>query len=226
MRNASVSIEVSETIYEQVVEPRKKAKTLSKLVATLLQGYISDEYIYSYAEGTIQDMRKAQVDNFDSAIDKVFEHSANIGLFSDELSSLNASAHKKFKDKTNEVSKSVGENIPLNGDWAKPEDLEEVKSDVGELKSSVTRIEEMLMQLMQGGVSVSPSKAEPVTQATRAVEEKQSEKEEVIEDIWKDKNEDVEVSVADEEEDEGGSEVDSSAMDAMASLLQNNEFSF
>lgn len=223
MRNASVSIEVSETIYEQVVEPRKKAKTLSKLVATLLQGYISDEYIYSYAEGVVQGMRKAQVDNFESAIDKVFEHSANIGMFSDELSSLNSSAHKRFKEKADEASKRVGENPIQSGDWARSEDVEE-------LKTSISRIEEMLSNLMSQGIvtvksnntNIQQVKNDEVTDSTVSNTTKEPEKEQVISDIWKDDKKEDTV----EESSDDSDEVDSSAMDAMASLLQDNQFSF
>lgn len=228
MRNASVSIEVNETIYEQVVEPRKKAKTLSKLVATLLQGYISDEYIYSYAEGIIQDMKKAQVDNFESAIDKVFEHSTNIGMFSDELSSLNSSAHKRFKDKVEETSKRIGENTPMSGDWATSADVEGIKSDVGELKSSFLRMESMLSKLMEGAVPISaiPKVEEEVSSApTVETVVDNTSKEQIIEDIWEEKNDESETVVSEEESD-GTIEVDSSAMDAMASLLKDNQFSF
>ena len=58
MRTINVFLEVDDKVYNLVVEPHKKAKTFSKLMASLLKGYIEDEYVRAYGNSTVDDMKR------------------------------------------------------------------------------------------------------------------------------------------------------------------------
>ena len=54
MVRTNILVEVDEKVNNLVVIPHKRAKTFSKLMASLLQGYVEDEYIRAYADGTLE----------------------------------------------------------------------------------------------------------------------------------------------------------------------------
>ena len=111
MRRTNVFIDVEDDVYDLVVSPHKKAKSFSRLMASLLQGYIEDEYIRSYGDGTLHDMRKASVDSLDSIIGTMTESLSNFGLFTDELEVSNNRGKELFNSKKSKQEDIVSKHV-------------------------------------------------------------------------------------------------------------------
>ena len=99
MRRTSVLLEFSENVYDSLVEPLKKSKSFSKFVSALVTGYLNDPYIKAYADGNLDDYKKAYVEAFDDQLDEMSESLANMGFFADALESVSAGGKDHFAEK-------------------------------------------------------------------------------------------------------------------------------
>jgi hypothetical protein len=160
MRRTNVFIDVEDDVYDLVVSPHKKAKSFSRLMASLLQGYIEDEYIRSYGDGTLHDMRKASVDSLDSIIGTMTESLSNFGLFTDELEVSNNRGKEIFNSKKSKqediVSKHVSdikeESELVNKENNKlKEEVVNLKDDMRSLKRQNLEMMDILRKLTESG---------------------------------------------------------------------------
>ena len=78
-------VEVDEQVYNLVVVPHKKNKSFSKLIATLLNGYVSNMYIRGFADDTLDGIHKEAVNSLDSIIGDMHESLASMGMYTEEL---------------------------------------------------------------------------------------------------------------------------------------------
>lgn len=124
MKKTNVFLEVDDKVYNTVVEPHKRAKTFSRLIAALLKGYIEDEYVRAYGDDMVDDLRKASVDSLDTALDEMQESLANIGLFTDELQMVNSKGNSFFSKKTEDYK----ENVEKTEKYFKQDEAESPKS--------------------------------------------------------------------------------------------------
>ena len=99
MRRTSVLLEFSENVYDSLVEPLKRSKSFSKFVSALVTGYLSDPYIKAYADGNLDDYKKASVSAFDDQLDEMSESLASMGFFADALESVSAGGKDHFVEK-------------------------------------------------------------------------------------------------------------------------------
>ena len=99
MRRTSVLLEFSENVYDSLVEPLKRSKSFSKFVSALVTGYLNDPYIKAYADGNLDDYKKAYVAAFDDQLDEMSESLANMGFFADALESVSAGGKDHFTEK-------------------------------------------------------------------------------------------------------------------------------
>lgn len=99
MRRTSVLLEFSENVYDSLVEPLKRSKSFSKFVSALVTGYLNDPYIKAYADGNLDDYKKAYVAAFDDQLDEMSESLANMGFFADALESVSAGGKDHFAEK-------------------------------------------------------------------------------------------------------------------------------
>lgn len=150
MRRTNVFIDVEDDVYDLVVSPHKKAKSFSRLMASLLQGYIEDEYIRSYGDGTLHDMRKASVDSLDSIIGTMTESLSNFGLFTDELEVSNNRGKELFNSKKSKqediVSKHVSD-IKEESELVNKEN-NKLKEEVGNLKDDMRSLKQQNLEMM------------------------------------------------------------------------------
>lgn len=150
MRRTNVFIDVEDDVYDLVVSPHKKAKSFSRLMASLLQGYIEDEYIRSYGDGTLHDMRKASVDSLDSIIGTMTESLSNFGLFTDELEVSNNRGKEIFNSKKSKqediVSKHVS-NIKEESELVNKEN-NKLKEEVVNLKDDMRSLKRQNLEMM------------------------------------------------------------------------------
>lgn len=150
MRRTSVLIEVDDDVYNGLVEPHKRNKTFSKLIASLLNGYISDSYIRAFVDDNLEEVRKAVVGSFEDSVGEMESVLASMGLYTDELGAHSASGYNRFQQKRAAQVQEL-EKDPLRGSsMPKTESAEvmELREKVTGLERTVTegfnRILEML----------------------------------------------------------------------------------
>ena len=228
MRKTNVFLEVDDRVYDAVVEPHKKAKTFAKLVASLLTGYIEDEYIRSYCDGCVEDMRKATIGDLDDALDSMASSLANIGLYTEELDMVGKKGMKAFSNaskKAEPVSEPVKEDTHRDAEVeALNREVESMRTQNEEIRNQNAEIMSMLNRILSGEGSVGAMEGtkvvtepvntpvpERVAQPVREVVTEPEPVEEVAEDLS--------LGGITEEEDDGES-VD------MSSLLSGIGFSF
>jgi hypothetical protein len=222
-------LEFSDDIYDSLVEPLKKNRTFSKLVVSLINGYIEDGYIRAYVDDTLSNLKKAAVDSFNSSIDSMSESLSNMGLFTDELNSVSSSAKTKFTEKYNEASKGV-----------KPESRVDSKGDIDKINKRIDDMQEdvnaklstlidLISSLKMGSVPVKKDVENVITDVSNV----KSDVENVIPDIPSVKNsvENVIPDVSNVKSDVENVEItdteqEKEALDFMSNLLNGNSFEF
>lgn len=224
MVSTSILVDVEESVNELVVKPHKKAKTFSKLIATLLQGYIEDDYIRSYAEGTLGRMHKASVDVLDDALNSMQDSLFSMGILTSELKSSNEFARDKFSER----AKKAEEDYSRDSDY-----IREFKSELNDLRDQNAQIMGMLKDMLAGNVKMLPTSVQEETIVESKVQQVvlQPEPKPVIQEI---KPIVEETKVVLEEPSLSPIEVDEDieeeetidASDLLASLIMGNEYSF
>lgn len=242
MRRTSIMLEFSDDIYDSLVEPLKKNRTFSKLVVSLINGYIEDGYIRAYVDDTLSNLKKAAVDSFNSSIDSMSESLSNMGLFTDELDSVSSSAKTKFTEKYNEVSKGVKpeSKVDTKGDLDKiNKRIDDMQEDVN---AKLSTLIDLISSLSTGGVPVKknvenvipdvnvknsvenvipdlPSVKKDVENVIPDVSNVKKDVENIIPDLPSVKNSVENVESVDTEEEK-------EALDFMSNLLNGNSFEF
>ena len=162
MRRTRVMLEFSDEIYDTIVEPLKRNSSFSKLLASLVEGYVNDEYIRSYADNTIDDMRKAAVVSFNQSIDSMSESLSNMGLFTDELESTALSGKVKFEKKATQVKDELFDNdeevssTNKVNDTVNNEEIDKINKRINDMQdsfnNSMSRILDLLEKNSQGNL--------------------------------------------------------------------------
>lgn len=221
MKKTNILVEVSDDVYSLVVEPFKKNKTFSKLIASLLQGYIEKDFIRAYADGTLEDMHKASVDALDESIQGLYSSLSTLGVYTEGLKSNMQQGIDEFE------GYSAGKEL------AKPvESNEDLRESVDEVKAQNERILEMLNMLVSNGVEVPREVVVPKVEVPKPEAHKASIKveEKVEHPIPVSDDSTFEIEEEPNYEEDWGDEEDEaptiSATDALASLLDGSNFSF
>lgn len=159
MKRVSVLMEVDDRTYELVVDPYKKNKIFAKLMAGLLEGFISDDYIRAYAEGVTNDMRKASVSSIDSALEGMEDSLTNLGLLSNDLKETSNQGMNYFE------GKSEGRSVD------KPDISKDFTDRVEVIEKQNAEILEMLQTLLSTGVQFKAEKEIKVVEEVSSIEE-------------------------------------------------------
>lgn len=84
-------VDVSEEVYDTVVVPFKKSRKFSELINSLLTGYLKDNYVASYVEGTLDTLKNESARSLDEAIESMNQSFAMVGMLADEASDMMSS---------------------------------------------------------------------------------------------------------------------------------------
>ena len=171
-------ITVSDELNNFVVSPHKKNNTFSKLVTTLLEGYMNDSYIQAYAEGTLVESRQKSLNDLDNTLANMASSLASLGVYTSDMKSSTEGGLRYF----NEYSSHAKENIKDTEDFEEvvkqqKEETEDLKSTVNELKEQNKKILEMMEKLMSGDSVLKIEKtvkeeSEPIKKEVSVPEEK------------------------------------------------------
>ena len=117
MVRTSIYLEVDDDVYEKVIKPHKESKTFSKLMASLLKGYIEDEYVRSYGDGTLDDMKKASVSALEGVIGDMRKSLSTLGLYNDALSANMQKGSKTFSGAEGRSRRDEEVSEKANAGW-------------------------------------------------------------------------------------------------------------
>lgn len=81
-------VDVSEEVYDTVVVPFKKSRKFSELINSLLTGYLKDNYVASYVEGTLDTLKNESARSLDEAIESMNQSFAMVGMLNDAASDM------------------------------------------------------------------------------------------------------------------------------------------
>ncbi len=88
MRKVNIMVDVSDEVYDSVVAPYKKSRGFSKLINSLLIGYLKDDYVAAYVDGTLDALRGKSYEAFDEAIASMNNSFATVGMLADSAESM------------------------------------------------------------------------------------------------------------------------------------------
>lgn len=168
MKKTNVFLEIEDNVYNYVVEPHKKAKTFSKLIAALLKGYIEDEYVRAYGDELVDDLRKASVNSLDETLGSMHESLANMGLFTDELQLTSRKGKDYFSNKKKESIKQKEYSCTDIED----KDVEELKEDFDALKVKVNNLNSQNLEILSILQSISKNMTDMTISATSIIDKK------------------------------------------------------
>lgn len=154
-----VTVLVDEDVYNLVVQPHKHDKTFSKLVAALLNGYLQNDFIRSYAENYIGGINKAVVNDLDMVIDEMNQSLFNIGLYHSELENIAEAGVNLFSKSANSVEFALDEE-KLNAQLYLAEEEESTPEPA--LESSIQSVQQPTPQpIAQGSIPESKEVVKP-----------------------------------------------------------------
>lgn len=218
MVRTNILVEVDEKVNNLVVIPHKRAKTFSKLMASLLQGYVEDEYIRAYADGTLDDMRKASVDVLDEVLDSMTQSLSSMGVYNAEMKRSNKRGLEHFQKYSQEKEEEIKS--------FSSETEAELRGAVDELKEQNAMILKLLENLSNGSVSIEKKEEPKPVEVIKPVEIKQPVAEEKVTPAPIHVEEELpqkEVSVTKEVEEDDD---DYDVAGLMDSLMSGNQYQF
>ena len=78
MPRVSLSIAIPDEVYDLVIRPKKKSGTLPEFLRTLLIGYLNDEYIQSYTDGTLSSETEDEAEALQNVLNSLKEGLAGV----------------------------------------------------------------------------------------------------------------------------------------------------
>ena len=178
-KQTNLLLQVPDDVYYQLVEPMKKAKRFTKLIVTLLQGYMSNKYIHDYADDTLEEGRRVTFEAFNSSLAEAEEALARMGMIGDELQSTNEAGSLEFTKKREQTieemnSQGLGNKRKFQEDTQSESeapgvsvsDFETLSKRVDGLESTISQNFEKLFGLLAGTGELttksSPTQVKPV----------------------------------------------------------------
>lgn len=220
MRRTSVMLEFSDEVYDNIVEPMKKNKSFSKLLATLTEGYLNDGYIRAFADDNLENMRKAAVDSFSKSIDSMMGSLSNMGLFTDELEATATDGKERFSKKAEEQR----ESLPRDSGNSST-DIEKLNSRMDSMQSTMNEllsVVKVLSEKFTGNVKMNVENVEKPTNFNDDI----SNPVKIVEKSKVTTYPEVREKVVTDEEKPDLSEEEKEADDFISSMLEGNSFVF
>lgn len=214
MRRTSVMLEFSDEVYDNIVEPMKKNKSFSKLLATLTEGYLNDGYIRAFADDNLESMRKAAVDSFSKSIDSMMGSLSNMGLFTDELEATATDGKERFSKKAEEQRESL------------PQDSGNSSTDIEKLNSRMDDMQSTMNELLSVVKVLSEKFTDNVKMNVENVEKPTNSNNVISNPVKVVTYPEVKEKVITDEEKSDLSEEEKEADDFISSMLEGNSFVF
>lgn len=155
MKKTNVMIEVSEDLYNEIVEPYKKRKGFGKLVVQLLEAYRTNESIYSYINGTIDGLESEATEELLKDLNNMAQSLNMFGVYQNQAEVVIDEGQRAFNEFSNQAREDSSrfEASPREKSEDKPITKEDVISIVND---SVSDMKNMLEELLKRGTVSTP----------------------------------------------------------------------
>lgn len=155
MKKTNVMIEVSEDLYNEIVEPYKKRKGFGKLVVQLLEAYRTNESIYSYINGTIDGLESEATEELLKDLNNMAQSLNMFGVYQNQAEVVIDEGQRAFNEFSNQAREDSSrfEASPREKSEDKPITKEDVISIVND---SVSDMKNMLKELLKRGTVSAP----------------------------------------------------------------------
>ena len=107
MKKTNVMIEVSDSLYENVVLPYKKRKSFGKLVIQLLEAYAENDAIYSYINGAIDGMEEEITGELLKELNNMSDSLSMMGMLGNQAEAVIDNGKRDFEDIRNSGRQEV-----------------------------------------------------------------------------------------------------------------------
>ena len=146
-------VDVSEEVYDTVVVPFKKSRKFSELINSLLTGYLKDNYVASYVEGTLDTLKNESARSLDEAIESMNQSFAMVGMLNDAASDMMSDGIDAVKIREREKG-TVGQlKERFASESAKEDNKERVKEgllkEIDELKKQNNEMGRSLRKVLK-----------------------------------------------------------------------------
>lgn len=213
MKKTNVMIEVTDELYEEIINPLKKQRSFGKLVVQLLEAYRSNESIYSYINGTIDKLDNEANEELLKDLNNMTQSLNMLGVLQEQVAvTINEGSREfnayseKAKNDSNKFSMSEGKE---SQEVLTRDDVVKIVDD------SVSDIKKMLQELMERGTVPQPV----AKQVEEVVENKMNES--VSRVVVKEDNDYIPMTYA---EKEISNEDEELAKNALSSLMDSLPF--
>ena len=158
MRKVSIMVDVPDEVYNNLIEPFKKNKMLSKLLNALLMGYLSEDSVRGYIDDVLDGAHQQSLSEVEDMFENMQSSLANLGVYAKELKSTTKRGSDYFN---NPESKSARESVSSQGGGVDSKEFKAVREDVSNLKNEVKEILSLVRSLAKNEVVLADETSEP-----------------------------------------------------------------
>ena len=149
-RKVNIMVDVSEEVYDTIVEPYKRNKKFSKLIETLLLGCMENDGVAEYVEGKFSSYYKQANHAFNGAVGSMMSSLAMVGIMADTASEM-------MEDGKRAVKLDDGVKVINGPSPEKPEEDAKLEKEIKELRrenqdtrEKLQEVTEILRKFMSG----------------------------------------------------------------------------
>lgn len=148
-RKVNIMVDVSEEVYDTIVEPYKRNKKFSKLIETLLLGCMENDGVAEYVEGKFSSYYKQANHAFNGAVGSMMSSLAMVGIMADTASEMMEDGKRAVK--LDDGVKVINGPSPEKPEDAKLEkEIKELRRENQDTREKLQEVTEILRKFMNG----------------------------------------------------------------------------
>lgn len=153
-RKVNIMVDVSEEVYDTIVEPYKRNKKFSKLIETLLLGCMENDGVAEYVEGKFSSYYKQANHAFNGAVGSMMSSLAMVGIMADTASEMMEDGKRAVK-LDDGVKVINGPSPEKSGEDAKLEkEIKELRRENQDTREKLQEVTEILKKFMNGEFNI------------------------------------------------------------------------
>lgn len=148
-RKVNIMVDVSEEVYDTIVEPYKRNKKFSKLIETLLLGCMENDGVAEYVESKFSSYYKQANHAFNGAVGSMMSSLAMVGIMADTASEMMEDGKRAVKLDGVKVINGPSPEKPEE-DAKLENEIKELRRENQDTREKLQEVTEMLMKFMNG----------------------------------------------------------------------------
>lgn len=149
-RKVNIMVDVSEEVYDTIVEPYKRNKKFSKLIETLLLGCMENDGVAEYVEGKFSSYYKQANHAFNGAVGSMMSSLAMVGIMADTASEMMEDGKRavKLDDGVKVINGPSQEKTEEDAKLEK--EIKELRRENQDTREKLQEVTEILKKFMNG----------------------------------------------------------------------------